>query len=161
MKKYNFILILLFFFQSCKAQKKEASNFIYHTADYYESGIIREESIYNSSLGIYEYKQYSDDSLNGIVKNIKIYIRFTQQDLNDINQLHKSLKSEMSDCYFQNNIIVHKSTITFDSLKDNFDSINCANNENSDFIKIENKIEASINSSSIYKTTFYWKFYKK
>lgn len=58
-------------------------------------------------------------------------------------------------------MLIHKSTITFNAQKDNFNLIECNKNENSVFVKIENKIEKHITSSQIYKTTFYWEFYKK
>lgn len=157
MKNYIYIIIFFNIFQACTAQNKVNKYFIYHTADY-DSGTIYDERIYNSSTGIYEYKKYANASL---IQNIKLYIKFSQEDLESIYKLYVSSKSEMSDCYFENNIIVHKSTLTFNSEKDNFSEIECNNNGNSIFTKIENKIESHITSSETYKTNFYWEFYKK
>jgi hypothetical protein len=158
----NYIIILFFFFQACKAQNKEKINFIYHTADYNNLGVIQEERIYNSSISMYEYKNYSDNNLsNTIIKSTKLYIKFTPEDLHTIQKLYASVKSEMSNCYFENNVIIHKSTITYDSQKDNFSLIKCSKKENSIFTEIEKKIEGSITSSTIYKKTFYGEFYKK
>ncbi|WP_370901580.1 hypothetical protein [Chryseobacterium gossypii] len=158
MKKYFYIIILSIIFQECKSQNKNKIHFIYHTADYNNFGIVQEERIYNSLTGIYEYKKYSDSE---VAKDIKIFLKLNSKDLEDINKLYFSSKSEMSDCYFEDNIVVHKSTITFDSQKDNFNLIECSKNENSIFIEIERKIEQYITSSNIYKTTFYWEYYKK
>jgi hypothetical protein len=142
-------------FQGCKSQNKNKINFIYHTADY-NFGIIQEERIYNSLTGVYEYKKYSDSKIE---KNVKIFLKY--KDLENINKLYSSSKSEMSDCYYENNILTHKSTITFDSQNDNFNLLECNKNENPVFIEIEKKIEQYITSSTIYKTAFYWEFYKK
>jgi len=157
MKNYIYLIILFIVFQACTVQNKANTEFIYHTADY-DLGTIYDERIYNSSTGIYEYKKYSKNNLE---KNIKLYIRFTQEDLKTIYELYPSSKSGMSDCYFKNYVIVHKSTLTFNSEKDNFNEIECNNNGNSIFTKIENKIESHITSSETYKTNFYWEFYKK
>ncbi|MGN7756408.1 hypothetical protein ACTJIV_02950 [Chryseobacterium sp. 22532] len=157
MKNYIYIIIFFNIFQACTAQNKVNKYFIYHTADY-DSGIAQEERLYNSSTGIYEYKKYSKNNLE---KNIKLYIRFTREDLETIYELYASSKSKMSDCYFENYVIVHKSTLTFNSEKDNFNKIECDNNGNSIFTKIENKIESHITSSETYKTNFYREFYKK
>ncbi|MGG5208946.1 hypothetical protein ACQWU4_08355 [Chryseobacterium sp. MIQD13] len=158
MKNYIYLIILFNAFQACTAQNKANTEFIYHTADY-DLGTIYDERIYNSSTGIYEYKKYANDSL---IQNIKLYIKFSQEDLESIYKLYLSSKSEMSDCYFENNIIVHKSALIFNSKKDNFNEIKCIKNgDNSIFTKIENKIEKNITSSSIYKTTFSSEFYKK
>jgi hypothetical protein len=154
---------VFFVFYGCKSQNtnnnnnNNNNNFIYHTADY-NLGALQEELLYNSFTGIYEYRKISD---NKIVKNIKIFLKFDSKNLEDINKLHTSSKSEMSNCYFENNVIVYKSTITFNSSKDKFSSLDCKGEANPIFDKTKNKIEGYITSSSIYKTTFYWEFYKK
>lgn len=158
MKNYIYIIIFFCVFYGCKSQNtKKNNNFIYHTADY-NLGALQEERLYNSSTGIYEYRKISD---NKIVKNILIFLKFDSKNLEDINKLHASSKSEMSNCYFENNFIVHKSTITFNSSKDKFSSFDCKDEANPIFDKTKNKIEGYITSSSIYKSTFYWEFYGK
>ncbi|MGG7551181.1 hypothetical protein ACQ7CX_11215 [Chryseobacterium arthrosphaerae] len=157
MKNYIYIIMLSCIFQGCKSQNKNKNNFIYHTADY-NFGIIQEERIYNSLTGLYEYKKYSDSKIE---KNIKIFLKFNSKDLEAIYKLYSSSKSKMSDCYYENNMLTHKSTITFGSRKDNFNLIECNKDGNPVFIEIENKIEKNVTSSSIYKTNFYWEYYKK
>jgi hypothetical protein len=158
MKNYIYTTIFLSLFQACTAQSKANTDFIYHTTDY-DLGIIDEERIYDSSNGTYEYKKYYNSNL---VNNIKLYIRFSHEDLEAIYKLYASSKAEMSDCYLENNILVHKSTLTFNSKKDKFKEIECIKNvDNSIFTEIENKIEGHITSSETYKTNFYWEFYKK
>ncbi|MEI3788278.1 MULTISPECIES: hypothetical protein [unclassified Chryseobacterium] len=126
------------------SSEQSKKDFIYHTADY-DLGVIQEERVYNSSTGIYEYKKYSKNDLD---KSIKLYIKLTQEDLDTIYKLYISSKSKMSDCYFENNLLIHKSTLTFSSEKDGFNEIECIkNDDNSIFTKIENKIESHITSS--------------
>lgn len=158
MKNYIYTVIFFIAFQGCRSQSIRSSNFLYHTADY-DLGHIYEERIYDSSTGIYEYKKYANHDL---IKNIKFYIRFSQEDLEAIYKLYVSSDLPMVDCYFENSIIVHRSTLTFNSKKDNFKEMECIKNgENPVFTKIENKIEAYITSSEIYKTNLFWEFYKK
>lgn len=150
--------MLLFIFQGCKSQSIKNNYFIYHYADYH-LGKIFEERVYNSLTGVYEYKEYNDK--NEVVRNIKIFLKLDANELEDINKLYSSSKSELSDCYYKDMALTHKSAITFNSQKDNFDLIKCNKNENPVFVKIENKIEKFITSSKIYKTTFYWENYKE
>lgn len=157
MKNYIYTIIFFSAFQGCKSQNIKSNSFIYHTADY-NLGTIQEERLYDSSTGIYEYRKISD---NKIIKNIKFFLKFNPKDHEDIDKLYSSSKSEMIDCYFENNIIVNKSTITFNSPEDKFSSLDCKDETNPIFYKIENKIEGYITSSNIYKITFYWEFYKK
>ncbi len=158
MKNYLYMLVLFCIFQGCKSQNIKSSHFIYHYADYY-LGNIYEERVYNSLTGLYEYKEYNDRK--EVVRNIRIFLKLSAKDLEDINKLYSFSTSEVSDCYYENMKLTHKSTIIFNSQKDNFDVINCNKNENPTFVKIEDKIEEYITSSNIYKKTFYWENYKK
>jgi len=158
MKNYIYAIIFFIVFQGCKSQNVKSNSFIYHTTDY-NLGFVQEERLYNSSTGIYEYKELADDK---VVKNIKIFLKLDAKDLEDINQLYSLSKSEMSNCYLKDNVLIHKSTITFDSQKDNFNLLECNKNlNNSKYLEIEDKLVSIITSSDIYKTTFYWEFYKK
>lgn len=146
--------MLFSLFQGCKSQNIKTNHFIYHYADYH-LGKIFEERVYNSLTGVYEYKEYNDN--NKVVRNIKIFLKLDANELEGINKLYSSSKSELSDCYYEDVVLTHKSAITFNSQKDNFDLIKCNKNENPVFVKIEK----FITSSKIYKTTFYWENYKK
>lgn len=150
------MMMLVCVFQGCKSQNNKI-NFIYHTADY-DLGAIYEERIYNSLTGIYEYKSYDG---NKVKKNIKVFLKYNPEALTAIHKMYTSSKSEMSDCYFNQGILAHKSTLTFNSSKDNFNLVQCRGNENPTFLKIENEIERYITSSDVYRKTFYWEFYRK
>lgn len=158
MTNYLYIIMLFCIFQGCKSQNIKSNHFIYHYADYH-LGNVYEERVYNSLTGVYEYKEYNDK--NEIVRNIRIFLKLYANELEDINKLYSSSKSELSDCYYEDMVLTHKSVITFNSQKDNFDLIKCNKNENPVFVKIENKTEKFITSSKIYKTTFYWENYRK
>lgn len=151
-----YIIVLFCIFQACKSQNNQ-THFIYHTAEY-DLGVIREERLYHSLTGIYEYNKYSN---NKIEKSIKMFLKYDSKDLTAINKLYTSSKSKMIDCYYENGMIAHKSTITFNSQKDDFNLINCNEDQNLIFAEIENKIESYITSSDVYKKTFYWEYYKK
>ncbi len=90
-----------------------------------------------------------------------MFLKYDTKDLTAINKLYTSSKSKMIDCYYENGMIAHKSTITFNSQKDDFNLINCNEDQNLIFAEIENKIESYITSSDVYKKTFYWEYYKK
>lgn len=163
MKNYIFIVFLCFF-QYYISQKKQDINFIYHTIDY-NFGKITEERIYDSSTGLYEYKTYSDYSLSTDkpIKPIKLYIKFDDEKLNEIQRLYLSSKSQqLSNCYFHDNKLVNRSIIIFNSSIDKINTQYCGKVENTDkYFEIEDKIISVITSSTIYRMTFYWEFYKK
>ncbi len=69
-----------------------------------------------------------------MVRNITIFLKLSAKELEDINKLYSFSKSELSDCYYENMKLTHKSTITFNSQKDNFDLMKCNKNENHAFI---------------------------
>ncbi|WP_449389403.1 hypothetical protein [Chryseobacterium lineare] len=96
MKNYLYTIMLFSIFQGCKSQNIKTNHLIYHYADY-QLGKIFEECIYNSLTGVYEYKEYNDK--NEVVRNIRIFLKLTPKDLEDINKLYSSSKSELSDCY--------------------------------------------------------------
>ncbi len=157
MKKLAYVIVLFSSLQSCYSQNINNTHFIYHSTDF-DSTVIYKEVLYNSYTGIYEYRELIN---NKIDKDISIFIKLEPKILDEINHLYLLSKSDLSDCYYENNTITHKSTITFDSQKDNFSLIKCNNHENQFFIEMENKIENYITSSSVYQSAFYWKSYKK
>ena len=150
-------MILTILFQGCKA-KSLADGFIYHTADYQE-GILYQERTYNSYSGEYHYREFSNGKE---LRNIKIIIKLNNQQIDSLYQFHLIQNPVMSNCYYEDGYLSHKSTVTFNNQKDNFTMIDCEPLQNSSkFIRFQNMFETFISTSKIYKQNFYWEYYIK
>jgi len=165
----KFPIIFLFVicsFSGCKSQKvsndkisSDRINFKYNRL-YYKDSVVVESDVYDTSTGLYQYKQYNFGF--GKDKDISTTIKFTEEELEYIYQLYLSLNPKyLSECNYMDGKLIYKSTITFNTLKNKeLETNKCFDDkkEKEKYFKIETLIYDLIIKSPAYKKTFYWEF---
>lgn len=162
-------LFVIFSFSGCKSQKVNndkisngSINFKYNRI-YYKDSVVVESDVYDTSTGLYQYRQYNFGF--GKDKDISTTIKLSEKELEYIYQLYLSLNPKyLSECTYIDGKLIYKSTITFNTSKNGELKANkCSDDkkEQEKYFKIETLINDLIIKSPEYRKTFYWNFIKK
>lgn len=89
-------------------------------------------------------------------------LKLSSEQMESLYKFYSSTNSRLTDCYYVDNQLVHKSTVAFNTEKDNFTQSNCTIlQRNPKLTEFEITFERFITTTKSYKQLFYWEFYIK